>query len=110
MKKYLLGIFAVVLALGLSAFGKKQAPKVDRVQPSLYWYYIGTGETIGLPVIDDDETRTKSEVFETVDCEDDLGQPDCARGYESKQTFELFAPAPTDVNGDDHIMDEDLGK
>ena len=105
MKKYLLGIFAIVLALGLSSFGKKQARQTDRVQTYLYWYFIGAGETIGLPVIDDETLRTKDEVFEAVECEDDPGQPDCARGYSSVQTFSNPAPS---VSGDDkHIMDKE---
>lgn len=39
MKKYLLGVFAVVLAVGFSAFTKSEAPKADKKQTVVYVLY-----------------------------------------------------------------------
>lgn len=43
MKKYLLGIFAVVLAIGFSAFTASEAPKANEKQTIVYLIY-GSGE------------------------------------------------------------------
>ena len=48
MKKYLLGVFAVVLAVGFSAFTKTEAPKVEKKQTVVYLIYnSGAQSAIG---------------------------------------------------------------
>lgn len=99
MKKYILSIIAIVVAVGLSAFDHKDVRVSNTTEDLLYWYYLGPGETIGLPV--DVSQVTKSEIFEEVGCPDVVGD-DCARGYTSTKTFGNPAPGVTD--DDEHIM------
>jgi hypothetical protein len=105
MKKYLLGIFAIVMALGLTAFSNRESTPVGKADTPLFWYFIDAGDKVGNPVIDDAVQRTKGEVFSTVNCDDEPGG-DCARGYGTTQTFGEDAPDP--LGEDDHIMDDDL--
>ena len=101
MKKYLFGLFAIALALGLSAFSNKKQISIEKSQPYLYWYYILPNGNIGNPV-DGTNLRTKDEVFPTVGCED-TGGPDCARGYTTTQAFGFPAEPVTAEN--EHIKD-----
>lgn len=43
MKKYLLGAFALVLAIGFSAFTKSEAPKTEKKQAVIYLVWNNTG-------------------------------------------------------------------
>lgn len=43
MKKYLLGVFAVVLAVGFSAFTKTEAPKVEKKQSTIVFLVYNSG-------------------------------------------------------------------
>lgn len=43
MKKYLLGVFAVVLAVGFSAFTKSEAPKADKKQTNVHYLIYNSG-------------------------------------------------------------------
>lgn len=104
MKKYFLGIAAIVLAVVFSAFipGNRES-KISAVEDELYWYRIDASGNIGT-ALNSGALATKSEVFTEADCPDVSGD-DCARGYESTQTFGNPAPG---VSGDDrHIMKED---
>ena len=101
MKKYLFGLFAIALALGLSSFGKNEKSIPVKTEQSLYWYYI-VDDLIGDPV-DGTNLRTRSQVFETVGCPGESGE-DCARGYLTTQTFEEEADPVTGV--DEHIMED----
>jgi hypothetical protein len=48
MKKYLLGVFAVVLAVGFSAFTSTEAPKAEKKQSTVYLIYnAGAQNAIG---------------------------------------------------------------
>ena len=100
MKKYLLGIVAIVLAITFSAFTIKPSFSNNTTQRVLYWYFIDGSGNIGAQV-NGGTAATKDEVFDEVNCFDVSG-PDCARGYESTQTFGLPAPSPS--SNDDHIM------
>ncbi|HUC81383.1 MAG TPA: MauE/DoxX family redox-associated membrane protein [Flavisolibacter sp.] len=46
MKKYLLGVFAVILAVSLSAFTTSK-PVQKPVGPVLYWYHVSGTQTVG---------------------------------------------------------------
>ncbi len=46
MKKYLLGVFAVVLAIGFSAFTKSEAPKVEKKQTVVYLIYNSGDQSV----------------------------------------------------------------
>jgi hypothetical protein len=60
MKKYLLGIFAIVLAVGFSAF---TAPKKTSDQNPYYWYHVVGGETIGGPISVEEGKVTKDQAL-----------------------------------------------
>ena len=104
MKKYFLGIAAIVLAVAFSAFTKDNGMKAtNAVEDELYWYRIDASGNIGT-ALNSGALATKSEVFTEADCPDVSGD-DCARGYNATQTFGNPAPG---VSGDDrHIMKED---
>ena len=44
MKKYLLGIFAIVLAIGFSAFTTSNTAKKDSKMVNYYWYQVEGGQ------------------------------------------------------------------
>ena len=73
MRKYVLGLFAIVMAVSLSAF--TSAKKGSGKTQDLYWFVYTPGTGVGT-YLDHGE---KSE-FEVADCNDDLGT-DCRRGY-----------------------------
>ncbi len=101
MKKFLLGLSAIVFAVVLFAFTApaKQA-KATTVEDELYWYRIDASGKIST-ALNSGTLSTKSEVFTEADCPDVSGD-DCARGYDVPQTLGVTAPA---VSGDDrHIM------
>lgn len=88
MKKYLVGLFAIILAVGFSAFSGTPKHKTS----NLFWYNYdlstGVGTQIGSGAIDID-TYSGSD---KPDCER-LTAKDCARGYTSQKMQGTF---PTD--------------
>lgn len=105
MKKFLLPMLAVLLAVGFSAFTQSNHQcKAKAVEDELYWYRIDANGKIG-SALNSGVLSTKTEVFTEAGCPDETGD-DCARGYEEQQTFGATAPS---VSGNDrHIMDEEL--
>jgi hypothetical protein len=87
MKKYFLGIFAIILAIGFSSF---TGPK--HTTQNLFWYNYslstGVGTQIGTGAIDIN-TYSGSDM---PDCVRDTPK-DCARGYSQTKTQGTF---PTD--------------
>ncbi|HUC82976.1 MAG TPA: hypothetical protein VMR70_18855 [Flavisolibacter sp.] len=83
MKKYLLGFFAVVMALSLSAFNlpaKKQ--KSASLSTFQYWQFNPSTNTLGNYVGELDPVTDQAEL-EDLTCIDD-GNIQCARGYDSQ--------------------------
>jgi hypothetical protein len=76
MKKYLLGIVALVLAIGFSAFTTNKAIKSTKNITSLYWYEVVAGLTSGPWVFHD----TKAVVIGLQDCQDHPMRPICLFG------------------------------
>lgn len=104
MKKYLLSMVAILLAVGFSAFAISNHTSNNKaVEDDLYWYRIDGSGNIG-SALNSGVLSTKSEVLTEADCPDVSGD-DCARGYEDPQTF--GNPAPTVSGSDRHIMKED---
>lgn len=101
MKKVLLPMVALFLAIGFSAFTiSNRANNSKAVEDELYWYRIDGSGNIGA-ALNSGTLATKTEVATEADCPDVTGD-DCARGYEDTQTFGNPAPG---VSGDDrHIM------
>src|SRR5258708_429480 len=60
MKKYLLGLFAVVLAVSFSSF---KAQKKASDQNPYYWYHVVAGETIGGPISPEAGKVTKDQAL-----------------------------------------------
>jgi hypothetical protein len=105
MKKFLLPMLAILLAVGFSAFTTdNRESKTDAIQDELYWYRIDASGKIG-SALNSEVLSTKTEVFTEAGCPDETGD-DCARGYEETQTF--GATAPNVTGSDRHIMDEEL--
>ena len=102
MKKYLLSLAAIVLAVGLSAFN---APKDSKVDLSYYWYSIsGTnlgsrlGDVAGQPVM---YTQTQAKNQGLTSC-NDSGSIACIVG--DPQSNQAGNPLPTETsNGDNYI-------
>ena len=95
MKKYLLGMFAIALAIGFSAFTAKQtnakATSTDR-----YWYVYDPGTDELVSLISEEKISRETAKSETT-CEDDALQPECARGYDALQgTTPVANPAAGD--------------
>jgi hypothetical protein len=95
MKKYLLGIFAIILAVGFSAFSGTPKHKTT----NLFWYRYdlstGVGTQIGSGAIDIDSYSGSDKP----DCTRQATM-DCARGYNSTKSQGTF---PTDeVDGLSH--------
>src|SRR5258708_1665681 len=95
MKKHLLGITAVVLAIGFSAFTIEKKPsQVTGKLDGLYWYfYNGSQITSQVGSV----SMIKGDAITTSGCNDDLNQSVCAYGYTSVQTgLPKAAGSPSD--------------
>lgn len=70
MKKYVVGIFAVVLAIGFSAF-TSVPKKAATLETPYFWYHVDANQTDG-PVINGGGKITKSQALamEYTDCPD----------------------------------------
>jgi hypothetical protein len=77
MKKYLFGLFALVLAIGFSAF---TAPAKNSGEDTFYWYSVENGLVVELI---DQEEITKEDAKDATGCFDVEEQPVCAAAYES---------------------------
>lgn len=95
MKKYLLGILAIVLAIGFSAFttGKKSSSGVGKLD-GLYWYFYNGSQITSQVGI---TSLTKEDAIVESGCEDDQNEPICAYGYTTAQSGLPKAPgSPSD--------------
>src|SRR5260221_14001861 len=106
MKKYLLGIVAVMLAVGFSAFQNVPANKINKTkelpQPTLYWYQIESDGSLG-SALNGGATMTKNTAKGYTSCTD-VTSTDCDRGYTTAQTVGTDPAASTDSNSDYHII------
>lgn len=88
MKKYLFGLFAVILAVGFSSFGLLN--KADSsFEESLYWYPVESDNTIDHnslvnPSSSTPMTKTQLRNNSLIPCEEVSG-PDCIRGFRALQ-------------------------
>lgn len=96
MRKYLLGLFAVIAAVSLSAFtSAKTSEKAVKSAP-LYWFEYDMGSGTGAYV----DYGEKSEFF-IAGCEDD-GEIDCRRGYALTDLANQSDPDQGVINDDFH--------
>ncbi len=101
MKKYLLGIFAIVLAVGFSAFTTIKSETAARAQAQLYWYQVDEQSQVILedtPLFDHAERASLTHT-----CADE-GDLDCLRGFEFPQDTE---EGPIFDIGEDQIKTEE---
>jgi hypothetical protein len=90
MKKYLLPIVAVILAITLNAFTTKDGAK--STETAYYWYEIVNDETVSDTPIDPAK-KTMSQVSGG-DCQDAQGDI-CLAGFENLVEEEEPAPSPS---------------
>ncbi len=98
MKKYLLGLFAMVIAIGFSAFTPQKKIVKNSWETPLIWYTIDTDGSLGV-AYDGTTEYTKSEVVTLCEDQDDI---DCMRGYDTEQ-FDFVNSAPGVSEEDEHI-------
>lgn len=91
MKKYLLGLFAVILAIGFSAFTNVHHSK-NKTETPYYWYEVNNvlSETDGATV-NPDGKEIKDDML-SAPC-DDSGSPVCLAGFSSE------VPSGTSISG-----------
>ena|SRR5215204_3628009 len=81
MKKYLLGLFAIALAIGFSAFTSvNHKPVKQSTTANLYWYEVSAGQVVGStfnPTAAEDRTTAISALY--LGC-DDSGAEVCLFG------------------------------
>lgn len=98
MKKYLLGLVAVVLAIGFSAFTKAKVES-KRTFGTYYWYPVDEfGQTTG-PTYDNSSMSDKTFAEQNfTSCTDVSGKPYCLLGSSnnSLSTGSLITPAGPD--------------
>lgn len=91
MKKYLLGFFAMIMALGLSAFQHSSVKPVAS-EEALYWYPVNqsTNAIDHTALINPSGKLTKSELRDNGDipCPETPGV-DCIRGFRTQQTSDV---------------------
>jgi hypothetical protein len=85
MKKYLVGVFAIVLAFSLSAFTNQRSNSKPQKMDVLYYYWTD-GTTLGSAIGEFDPVIDRAQILSESGCEDET-QTVCARGFDS--------PSPT---------------
>jgi len=97
MRKYLLGLFAVVMAVSLSAFTSVKTSKEVGKSANLYWFfYDATAGGIGA-YIDFGEKND----FRALGCNED-NLTDCRRGYSAADLVDPSDPEQGVVNQNAH--------
>lgn len=97
MRKYLLGLFAVVMAVSLSAFTSAKSSKETGKSADLYWFlYDATSETTGT-YLDFGEKNT----FKVPGCNQET-EIDCRRGYSLADLVDPSDPEQGVINDDAH--------
>lgn len=99
MRKYLLGLFAVVMAVSLSAFTSAKNSKAAAKTAPLYWFLYDQTSGIG-----DYLDHGEKSAFISGSC-NDLGTPDCRRGYTEEQLVNSAAPAQGVLDEDDNAQE-----
>lgn len=97
MRKYLLGLFAVVMAVSLSAFTSVESSKEAGKSADLYWFLYDepsgtTGTYLGFGA---------KNAFRALGCDKDI-QIDCRRGYPSSALVNPSVPGQGVNDEDDH--------
>jgi hypothetical protein len=113
MKKYLLGIFAVVIAVGLSAYtSQKTARKIKTgTETPYYWYTLNqTTGKISSTVLNPDAQDVKSDVIEGGSNEltacSDVNFPDCLAGSSSASLQPGDTPDAATISRDNRIKQD----
>lgn len=97
MRKYLLGLFAIVMAVSLSAFTSAKSSKETGKTANLYWFlYDAASEETGA-YLDFGEKAT----FKVPTCNLEIGI-DCRRGYSLGDLANPSNPNQGVINDDSH--------
>jgi hypothetical protein len=98
MKKYLGGFMAIALAVVLFAFTSRTHVPQKQSTTDLFWYeYDAVNDQLGALLNPNSSVKIAKSAVET-DCQDDLFQPDCVRGYdENTRAFQSHPPTPIDA-------------
>ena len=100
MKKYLIGLFAIVLAIGLNAFTTLSENKAKGKETSYYWFEYDAGSGHATDFLNTGERSG----FTILGCDDDEGT-DCRRGYPITALVDSGDPS-LGVTDDDANLDE----
>jgi len=104
MKKYLLGIFAVALAIGFSAFTSPATKKVNSDDSPLHWYLVNyNGAQMEIQPQTPVAYGTKIEVAPGIDCEGTTRT--CAAGFAEELPFTDDEPVIND-DGDEQLEED----
>lgn len=91
MKKYLLGFFAIIMALGMSAFQHSKVSS-SRMETALYWYPVNqsTNAIDHTALINTSGKLTKSQLRTNgqIPCPEAPGV-DCIRGFNDQQSSDV---------------------
>jgi hypothetical protein len=96
MKKYLLGLFAIMLAITLNAFTTVEK-KSEKNLNDLHWYKTNTAGTVLQSYLGE---IPREEIEGLTDC-NDLDEDFCARGYVTTQSL-----GAATIPSDDQFMEK----
>ena len=99
MKKNLLALFAVILAIGASAFTTTHTAKSKSPQPALFWYTLSSGQLQG-PI--NSQAADKATFMASYVTCDDTDTPECLVGTENNDD-QGNPVSIVDPNSDYHI-------
>lgn len=97
MKKYVAGIFAVLIAIGLSAFSYPSKPKQNNKQDALYWYTIDGSNNLNV-LQNSSGALTKADamsgIYSITNCPDNSAAPLCLVGTDSPNDHGIPVGSP----------------
>lgn len=99
MKKYLLGLFAIILAIGFSAFSSEHHSKKKNETP-YYWYHVNAAQTQTTGTTVNPDGKEIKDDMTSEPC-DDSGSDVCLAGFPD---IVLPGTSITSLTSDELIM------
>lgn len=97
MKKYLVGLFAIAIAVVLNAFAIPVKKEIKYSTP-YYWYEVnGSGQAIGSPLNPTTKEQRSVALGYVPSCDDDSGD-ECLAGFETLQSTPVAIPTNNGEN------------
>lgn len=96
MKKYLVGLFAIAIAVVLNAFTMPVKKEVKYSTP-YYWYVVEDGQAIGSPLNPTTKEQRTVALGYVTGCDDDSGD-ECLAGFETLQSTPVSIPSNNTEN------------